>query len=325
VIENQGDIQKKYKIIKNELISKGLALQATSSNNPITNIYAYMGDVSWQGKRDDQRPSVATEATDYDFIKTIGVKIKEGRDFSEQFNDSLSLILNQAAVDYMNLKNPVGEDIKWNDRKYKVIGIMDNVLMGSVYKPVDPMMIVYDPSWFAFMVIRMPKGDVSENLKKIEAVFRQHNPEYPFDYKFADVEFQRKFSSVEMITSISNVFASLAILISCLGLFGLAAFTAEQRTKEIGIRKVLGANVSSVIVLLSRDFAKLVLIAFVIAGPLSWWLMNKWLQAFPYRITIQWWVIALAGVAALLLAVITVSSQAVKAATANPANSLRTE
>jgi ABC-type antimicrobial peptide transport system permease subunit len=312
-------------VIKQELISNGLALSATSSNNPITSIFAYMSDIRWTGKANDQRPSIATEATEYDFVKTIGAKLKEGRDFSEEFNDSSSMVLNQAAADYMNFKNPVGETVTWDGKDYKVIGVTENVLMGSVYRPIEPMMVIYDPSWFAFMVIRMPKGDVTDHLKKMEAVFKKYNPEYPFDYSFADVEFQQKFSAIDMIRKISNVFASLAILISCLGLFGLAAFTAEQRTKEIGIRKVMGANVSNVIILLSKDFAKLVLISFVIAGPLSWWLMDKWLQAFPYRITIQWWVIALAGVAALLLAVITVSSQAIKAATANPAHSLRTE
>lgn len=325
VIENQGDIQKNYKAIKQELISKGLATSATSSNNPITNIFAYMSYVSWPGKVDDQRPSIATEATEYDFVKTIGVKLKEGRDFSEAFNDSTSMLLNQAAVDYMNLKNPVGETITWDGKKYTVIGVTENVLMESVYKPIEPMMMIFDPSWFAFMVVRMPKGDVADNLKKIEAVFREHNPQYPFVYQFADVEFQRKFSGVDLMRKVSNVFASLAILISCLGLFGLAAFTAEQRTKEIGIRKVMGASVSNMMVLLSKDFVKLILISFIIAGPLSWWAMNKWLQTFVYRVTIQWWVIALAGLAALLLAVVTVSSQAVKAATANPAHSLRSE
>lgn len=325
IIENQGDIQKNYKVIKNELLTKGLAVSATCSNNPITSIYSYMGDIKWHGKNDDQRPSIATEATEYDFVKTLGTKLKEGRDFSEEFNDSLSLMLNQAAVDYMNFKNPVGETVIWGGREYTVVGVTENLLMGSVYRPIEPMMMVFDPTWFGFMVVRMPKGEVSSNLAKIEAVFKKHNPEYPFTFKFADVEFQRKFSMVDMIRKIANVFASLAILISCLGLFGLAAFTAEQRTKEIGIRKVMGANVTNVVVLLSKDFAKLVLIAFAIAGPLSWWLMDKFLQTFPYRITIQWWVIALAGVAALLLAVVTVSSQAMKAATANPAHSLRNE
>lgn len=325
IIENQGDIRKNYKVIKNELLSGGLALSATSSNNPITSIFVYMSDIKWPGKSNEQRPSIATEATEYDFVKTLGTTLKEGRDFSEEFNDSTSILLNQAAVEYMNLKNPVGETVTWDGKNYKVIGVTENLLMGSVYKPIEPMMMVFDPSWFAFMVVRLPKGDVSDNLKKIEAVFKKYNPEYPFSFSFADVEFQQKFSAINMIRKISNVFATLAILISCLGLFGLAAFTAEQRTKEIGIRKVMGASVSNVTILLSKDFAKLVLIAFVIAGPLSWWLMDRWLQAFPYRITIQWWVIAFAGAAALVFAIVTVSSQAVKAATANPALSLRNE
>ncbi len=325
LIENQGDIQKNFKVIKNELVSSGLATSVTQANSPITAIFAYMGDVSWQGKRESQRASFATHATAYDYSKTIGVKIKEGRDFSEDFNDSLSMMLNQAAVDYMELKNPVGETVTWNGRNYKVIGVTENVVMSSAYQPVEPMMIVFDPDWFAYAMVRLPKGDVSESLKKVESVFRAHNPSYPFTYQFADLEFQKKFSRIEMITQVANLFACLAIIISCLGLFGLAAFTAEQRTKEIGIRKVLGATSSGVVMLLSKDFAKLVVVAFVIAAPIAWWSLDSWLNSYPYRISIEWWTLAIAGGAAFALAIITVSSQAFKAANSNPSQSLRTE
>ncbi len=325
-IENQGDIQKNYKVIKNELLRRNLATSVTEANCPITAIYSYMGDLDWKGKRENQRASFATVATSYDYAKTMGIKIKEGRDFSEEFNDSLSMIINKAAVDYIGLKNPVGEKIKWNDREHTIIGVTDNVLMASVYQTIDPMMLIFDPSWFAYVTIRLPKGaDLSATLAGIESVFKEHNPEYPFSYQFADQEFERKFSRIQMITGVANVFAVLAILISCLGLFGLAAFTAEQRTKEIGIRKVMGATISNVVLLLSKDFARLVIIAFALAAPLGWWLMNKWLQEYPYRIQIQWYMITIAGALALALALVTVSSQALKAAMSNPSESLRSE
>lgn len=324
-IENQGDIQKNFKVIKQELISKGFATAVTQANSPITEIYAYMGDLSWKGKREDQLASFATQATAYDYTKTVGIKVVEGRDFSEDFNDSSSMLLNRAAVDYMGLKNPIGESIVLNGKTYTVVGVTENVLMASAYQPIDPMIILYDPDWFAYAMVRLPKGDVSENIKHVEAIFREYNPAYPFNYQFADLEFQKKFSRIQMITQVANLFALLAIVISCLGLFGLASFTAEQRTKEIGIRKVLGASVSGVVLLLSKDFARLVIVAFVIAAPLAWWALDNWLEAYPYRIHIQWWVLILAGGAALLLATLTVSSLALRAANSNPAQSLRSE
>jgi putative ABC transport system permease protein len=325
MIENQGDIQRNFSVIKNELLTRGYATAVTQANSPITSIYAYMGDIGWEGKREDQRTSFATMATSYDYIKTTGIKLKAGRDFSEDFNDSLSMILNQAAVDYMGFENPIGATVTWNERNYKVIGVTENTLMASVFQPINPMMIIYDPSWFGYAMVRLPKGNVSEHLKNVEAVFRQYNPAYPFTYQFADQEYSKKFTRINLITQVSNVFAVLAIIISCLGLFGLAAYTAEQRTKEIGIRKVMGASVAGVVMLLSKEFARLVVVAFVIAAPLAWWAMENWLQSFPYHITVQWWMMAVAGLTALLLAIIIVGSQAWRAAMANPAKSLRSE
>lgn len=325
LIENQGEIQTNFKTIKNELMSQGYATAITQANSPVTAIFAYMGDIQWAGKREDQRAAFATQATAYDYTKTLGIKIKSGRDFSEEFNDSTSMILNQAAVDYMGFENPVGETVVWDGKNYQVIGVTENVLMASAYRNIDPMMIIYDPTWFAYAMVRIPEGNVSENLQKIESVFRKYNPAYPFTYKFADEEFNRKFSRIEMITQVANLFAVLAIVISCLGLFGLAAFTAEQRTKEIGIRKVMGASVSAVVLLLSRDFARLVIIAFVFSAPIAWWLLNNWLATYAYRIELQWWMVGIAGAAAFLLAIVTVISHALRAANANPSDSLRSE
>jgi putative ABC transport system permease protein len=326
IVSNAGDISKNYKAIKQELESAGIANSVTTSSSPITSIYAYMGGVAWQGKREDQRASIATVATGLDYTKTMGIKILQGRDFSEQFNDTSSMILNEAAVKYMGLKNPLEETIRWDEKDYKVVGVMSNVVMNSPAREIDPGMFIYDPTWSSDVSIRL-SGDLNAHvaLEKIENIFKKYNPNYPFSYRFADDEFNRKFTTIQLIGSLANLFSVLAIIISCLGLFGLAAFTAEQRTKEIGIRKVMGATISNVVVLISKDFTKLVLIAFILAAPSAWWAMDNWLQQYNYRIDIYWWILAGAGALALTLALLVVTFQAIKAAVANPVNSLRSE
>jgi putative ABC transport system permease protein len=321
-----GDIEKNYQTIKQQLLNQGLASAVSTSSSPITAIYAYMGGVEWSGKQEDQRASIATVATGYDYAKTMGIKIIEGRDFSEEFTDSTSMILNQTAVNYMGLKNPIGEKIKWDEKTYRVIGVFEDVIMQSPQSPVDPGMFIYDPTWLSDVSIRLsPDTNPHETLAKIESVFKEYNPSYPFTYKFADDEFNRKFTSIQLIGGLANLFSVLAIIISCLGLFGLAAFTAEQRTKEIGIRKVLGATVSNLVVLISKDFTVLLILAFVLAAPLAWWAMDNWLEKYSYRIQIEWWMLVGAGALTLLVALLVVSFQAIKAAIRNPVKSLRTE
>ncbi len=325
-VPNTGDILKNYNAIKNELISGELASSVTTSNSPITAIYAYNGGLEWSGKREDQRGSFATIGVSHDYSKTMGTTIIEGRDFSPEFTDSTSIILNEAAVAYMGFQNPIGEKIHFWDTTFTVVGVMKDVVMASPARSVDPTVFVFDPSWCSDVTIRL--GDrygAQEAMSKIEDIFRKYNPAYPFVYRFSDQEFTRKFQAINQIGNLANLFSSLAILISCLGLFGLAAFTAEQRTKEIGIRKVLGATVGNVVMLLSKDFTKLVLVSFVIAAPVSAWMMNNWLSQYEYRISIEWWILAGAGSAALLLAIVVVSYQAMRAASANPVTSLRSE
>ncbi len=321
-----GDIQKNYKTIKNELIDTGLASSVSTSSSPITAIYAFMGGVSWPGKREDQRAGIATVATSLDYTKTMGIKIKQGRDFSEEFNDSLSIMLNESAVKYMGLKNPLEEKIRWDDKDYRIVGVLEDVIMTSPQAPVDPAMFVYDPGWASDVSIRLSKdNNPQEALAQIETVFKKYNPAYPFTYRFADDEFNQKFTNIQMIGRLTNLFSTLAIIISCLGLFGLAAFTAEQRTKEIGIRKVLGATVSGVVVLISKEFTRLIILAFVLASPLAWWAMNNWLKAYSYRIDIKWWIPVSAGALTLTVALLVVSFQAIKAAVSNPVKALRSE
>jgi len=232
----------------------------------------------------------------------MGIKLLEGRDFSEDFkSDSMAIIVNKAAMDLMQLKNPIGERLDLWGKKRELIGIVDNVLMGSPFQPVKPMFIVLDPNWVSSVTIRLEKTkDLAASLKKVETVFKKYSPAYPFEYDFADVEFAKKFNDINMTSRLASLFALLAIIITGLGLFGLAAFAAEQRTKEIGIRKVMGASVRSLVGLMSKDFSRLVIVAFVISSPIAWWLLNHFiLDKYKDRIEIAWWVFPITGLIAL--------------------------
>lgn len=326
MIQSTGEIPKNYTLIKRDLLDNGLASSVTSSSSPITSIYAYMGGVEWAGKRDDQRASIATVATEFDYVQTMGVELLQGRDFSSDFNDSTSMIVNESFVTYTGMKKPLEETIRWNERDFRIVGVVKDIVMTSPNSPTDPTMFIYDPTWISEVNIRLPKGaNPHEVMASVETVFQKHNPAYPFTYRFADDEFNKKFTDIQRIGKLANLFAGLAIVISCLGLFGLAAFSAEQRTKEFGIRKVLGATASSVVILISKDFSRLVFVAFIIAAPLGWWAMSEWLTKYQYRISVEWWVVAVAGLITLVLALGTVSFQAIKAAVSNPADSLRSE
>ncbi len=258
----------------------------------------------------------------------MGIKILEGRDFSEDFkSDTGAIIINKAGLDLMDLKDPIGQKMDFWGKKRELIGVVDNVLMGSPYSPVGPMLMILEPDWVSAITIRLEKtNDLPGSLKKVEGVFKKYNPAYPFEYDFADVEFAKKFTTITMTSRLAILFASLAIVITGLGLFGLAAFTAEQRTKEIGIRKVLGASVPSLVGLMSRDFSKLVIVAFMISSPVAWWALNRFiLEQYAYRIAIPWWAFPVTGAVALGFALAIVSTQALRAARANPVESLRTE
>jgi len=321
-----SEIGQNYRTIKQELIATGAVVSVTKSNSPITEIWSnnFLG---WPGKPEELKVLFTTIATEYDYTKTMGIKILEGRDFSEDHkSDTGAVIVNKAAIDIMGLKDPIGQQLDFWGGKRELIGIIDNVLMGSPNQPIKPAFLVLIPGWASAVSIRLEKTkDLQASLKKVEEVFRKYNPAYPFEYTFADVQFAKKFTTVDMISRLALVFATLAIVITGLGLFGLAAFTAEQHTKEIGIRKVMGASVSSLVTLMSRDFSKLVVIAFLVASPLAWWLLDDFLKRYPYRIEIPWWVFPLTGLVALVFAIIIVSTQALRAAQANPVNSLRNE
>lgn len=324
-IWTNGELETNFQTIREELVRTGVVKSVCKSNSPITSIFS-SNEIKWEGMP-DQRVSFSTIATEYDYTETMGIKMIEGRDFSRDFkSDSTAVVVNEAAVEIMAMENPIGQHIKMNDRDLEIIGVMPDVVMASPYQPVEPMTLIYDPDWSSTITLRLAKSqDLSESINTIESVFKKLNPTYPFEFRFADADFERKFSTINLISRLATIFASLAIIITCLGLFGLAAFTAEQRTKEVGIRKVMGASVSSLVVLISKDFSRLVIFGFLISGPVAWWFLNNFLERYTYRISIMWWVLPLAGATALVLALIIVSTQALKAAIANPSQSLRSE
>ena len=327
--ELQGDIGKNYDLIKNDLINKGAAVSVNKSMNPITQRYSDGWGFSWPGSMgEDDKVDFIRMATDADFIKTMGVSLIEGRDIdiNKYPGDSTALLINETAKKVMRLREPLGAIVKGDGHDWKIVGVVKDFIFESPYEKVNQLFVMGPKSWFNVMHIKLnQKNSTKENLVIVEQVFKQYNPQYPFVYNFVDKEYEIKFDDEKRIGSLAGLFSGLTIFISCLGLFGLATYMAENRIKEIGVRKVLGASVLSITSLLSKDFLKLVIISFCIACPFAWLAMNKWLEEFSFRITIEWWVFIITGILSILIAISTVSFQAIKAAIANPVKSLRTE
>jgi ABC-type antimicrobial peptide transport system permease subunit len=264
----------------------------------------------------------------FEFGKTAQWKIKRGRDFSKDFaTDSLAFVINESAAKFFNFENPIGKILKWQKKPYMIIGIISDIMQESPFYPVRPTLyhIVPDTNTWNLIMRLNPRQNAKQSLSKIEQIWKKYVPDVPFDYKFVDEEFGKKFLDEERIGKLSSYFAVLAIFISCLGLFGMASFVAEQRTKEIGIRKVLGASVINLWRLLSKEFFLLVLLSCILATPIAWYYLNTWLTNYDYRIGIKWEVFVLAALVSLIITLLTVSFQAIKAAIANPVKSLRTE
>lgn len=322
-----SELSRNYDVLKEELLQAGVVTAVTRSNSKITQVNSnnFLG---WPGKPEEKRVIFATIAADYDYAKTMGIKVLEGREFSEDFkSDTAAILVNKAAIELMDLKDPIGTQLDLWGQKRELVGVLDDALMGSPYRPIGPMFVILHKNWINSISMRLaPTNDIQASIKKVEEIFKRHNPAYPFEYSFADVDFAKKFKQINLISSLGSIFATLAIFITGLGLFGLAAFTAEQRTKEIGIRKVLGASVGGLVTLMSKDFSRLVVIAFLLCAPLSWWLLDWYLEeTYEYRVDVPWWVFPMTGAIALTFALIIVATQALRAATANPVNSLRNE
>ncbi|QQL51325.1 ABC transporter permease [Mucilaginibacter ginkgonis] len=326
MIPSSQAVDKSYSAVKNELLGTGVISAVSRTMSPITQVWWKSPSPDYDGKPADVNVIFTGLNVDVDYTKTVGARIIKGHDFTGKPSDSLSMMLNEAAVKVLNLKDPIGMQMRYGRRKFTVIGVTSNVVMESPFKPVDPQMIYYRPDGSSMVNVRVKNGvNPKKAIAALEPIFKKYNPENLFEYQFVDQEFGKKFITEELIGNITNIFAGLAILICCIGLGGLASFTVEKRFREIGIRKVVGANVQQLLSLISKEFMQLVGIAFIIAVPLTWWLMYKWLQNYEYRVSIQIWLFGIVGVIILLLTLIIVSLNTIRAALANPVKSLRSE
>lgn len=327
----KGDIQKNYAAISHELLSSGAVTDLTRTNSPVTEVWNGDNSYEWAGKKPDQNGiGFIKFYADTRFAKTMGLKIAAGRDIDPQQypSDSTAILLNETAVKTMGLKDPIGQTVKSRDGSWRIAGVVKDFVPGLPFDHTYPL-VIHGPGpehWFGTLTFKLnPQHATGDNLETIGAILKKYNPDYPFEYYFTHSTYAMKFQEEKRTGTLAVVFAGLTIFISCLGLFALAAYMAETRIKEIGVRKVLGASVAGISTLLSKDFLKLVLLSFVIAAPVAWWAMHNWLQNYEYRVSINWWVFALAGMLTLLIALMTVSYQAIKAALANPVKSLRNE
>jgi putative ABC transport system permease protein len=324
MVNSNSEANKNYEALKNDLMSSGKIAAVTRTSAPITNIYMSTSGIRWAGAPPSNNLVIGFVFASEEFIKTVGTKIIAGRDF--RAGDTNRVMFNKAAIETMGLKDPVGKTINWAGRDREIVGVIDNMVMTSPYAPADPLMVGYEDRWSGRINIRLNKNaDVKNALASVESIYKKHATGYPFQYSFVDEDFQTKFNNEQLIGKLSVIFAGLAIFICCLGLFGLVASSIERRKKEIGIRKVLGASVQSLLVLMSKEFLILVVIAFLIAVPTAWYGMNKWLEDFSYRINLGIGVFAAVAFLITIIALITVSLNASKAALSNPVKTLRSE
>ena len=322
----EGDLPPKYELFKNRALD-GPGIQAVSriTQNP-TSIENGTGGVWWEGKDPNAVLQFVQVGVGYDFIKTMNIELRDGRDFSRDLaSDSAAYIVNEAAVRIFGYKDPVGMPLTFWQRPGKIIGVTKDFHFNSLHHDIKPLIIRLGENRNGWVLVRIQAARTKDALSSLQAVCTELNPKFPFTYKFSDDEYHEMYASEQVVSKLSDMFAVLAIFISCLGLLGLAMFTVEQRTKEIGIRKVLGASIFSLFNLLSKDLMLLVVIALFIAAPLAWIAMDSWLSEYAYRVDLAWWIFVLAGVVAMLIALMTISFQTLKALLSNPVTSLRSD
>ncbi|GLU52618.1 ABC transporter permease [Dyadobacter frigoris] len=328
------DFYKKSDLIRNELKTTGVVEEVALSQSPVTDVWSSNGGFSWKGMTNENPPSFSTLTVSTEYAKTVGWQFVSGRNFSKEFaSDSSGFVINETAAKLFGFKQAIGEQVWWKSqwmtnniqKRFTILGIVKDMVMESPFEPIAPTVFFLSggANWINIKID--PNVSTTAALPKIKAIFEKLTPTVPFDYKFADEEYNAKFRTEERIGKLATFFTILAIFISCLGLFGLASFVAEQRTKEIGIRKVLGASIADLWQMLSKDFVVLVIISAIISTPIAWYAMQEWLGKYNYRTEISWWIFAASGIGALCITLLTVSYQAIRAALLDPVKSLRSE
>jgi putative ABC transport system permease protein len=325
--ENAGKMTGKPQTFLSELRGIPGVINASSTAwNFISSRASTGGGVSWEGKNPDDNISFEVQQVNYGLVETLGFDMKDGRPFSEDFStDESAIIFNETAVKTMGIKDPIGETVNVWGRDRQIIGVVNDFHFQSLHTKINPLFFILNPSNCKITMIRIKGRMENEVIDNINKVYHQFNPTFPFDYKFLDQDFQEQYVAEKRVATLTQFFAIIAIIISSLGLLGLAAFSAQQKLKEIGIRKVNGAKISEVMAMLNKDFVKWVAIAFVIATPIAYYAMHKWLENFVYKTELSWWIFALAGLMALSIALLTVSWQSWRAATMNQVKALRYE
>jgi hypothetical protein len=323
----EGNLITKYALFKEQALNiRGVVNISRMKESP-TVIGHHIGDAGWEGKDPGLTVTFADAVVGYDFVKTMGLKLKQGRDFSKEFGtDSTNYLINEEALKRTGYADPIGRTMTWGGRRGQIIGVLQDFHINSMYQEIEPLIIRLDESQnWGTILVRVRAGRTREVLAGLEKLCTTLNPKFPFSYEFSDQAYARLYQSEQVVSRLSNTFAALAIFISCLGLFGLATFSAEQRTREIGVRKVMGASAGNIFTLLSVSFLKPVAIAMFVAFPVAWYAMNSWLQHFAYKIDMDWWMFAMAGITAVVIAMMTVSYQSIRTALMNPVKSLKVE
>jgi putative ABC transport system permease protein len=324
----KGDMLRNYAAIRKALLASGTVTDITRTNSPISEIWTWDDNYEWTGKKPQQQIQFVEYRTDGHFTSTMGLRLLAGRDIdaAEYHSDSTALLLSETAAKCMGFTNPIGQIVHTNGLTLHVVGVINDFVSGSMFNPILPIVVQGPTSWFGTISFRFnDQNDQETNLRKLQAIFEKYNPNYPFEYFSGEKYVAAQMQDQEHFGDLAALFAGMAIFISCLGLFGLSAYMAESRLREVGVRKVLGASIMRLTALLSKDFLILVLIAFAIASPIAWWFMRQWLNDIPYHVELNWWIFALTGLLSLAIAAGTVGFQAIRAALRNPALVLRTD